>query len=249
MHPKRTPRLAARLALLALLVIALPQAPAAGATSEMQREERVIGTSVQGRPIVAVHRWRPGATKTLLVVGNMHGDERAGLRVVKRLATLGLPRDVDLWLIRSINPDGTESGVRTNAHGVDLNRNFPRRWVRSDSGTTKWSGPSAGSEPETNALLRFVRSVRPHTTVVFHQPLYGVDSYRAKSMRLVRALAHESGLPIRSFDCRGGCHGTFTEWLNDRTPGRAVTVELGTRASEGQVSRLARAVLRAGSGS
>src|SRR5450432_2751618 len=41
----------------------------------------VIGTSVLGRPIVAVHRWRPGATRTLLVIGNMHGDEQAGLRV------------------------------------------------------------------------------------------------------------------------------------------------------------------------
>lgn len=207
----------------------------------------MIGTSVQGRPIVALHRWRAGATKTVLVIGSMHGDERAGLRVVSRLASRRVPTDVDLWVIRSVNPDGVAADRRTNAHGVDLNRNFPRRWVRSSGGTTKWSGPSAGSEPETKALQRFVKSVRPRTTVVFHQPLYGVDSYRAKSMSLVRALSRDTGLPVKSFDCRGGCHGTFTDWLNDRTPGRAVTVEFGHHASSARLDRVSWAVLHAGS--
>ena len=57
----------------------------------------MIGTSVQGRPIVAVHRWHPGATRTLLVIGNLHGDEKAGLRVVHRLRKHGVPagRSVD----------------------------------------------------------------------------------------------------------------------------------------------------------
>ena len=104
----------------------------------------MIGTSVQGRPIVAVHRWRPGATRTLLVIGNMHGDEQAGLRVVRRLRKHSFPAAVDLWLIRSVNPDGTAADRRTNAHGVDLNRNFPRRWKSAGRGTSQWSGPSAG---------------------------------------------------------------------------------------------------------
>jgi len=68
-------------------------------------EKVVIGTSVQGRSIVAVHRWHPGATRTLLVIGNLHGDERAGLRVVHRLRKHGVPAAVDLWTIRSVNPD------------------------------------------------------------------------------------------------------------------------------------------------
>lgn len=206
-------------------------------------EQVVIGASVLGRPIVAVHRWRPGATRTLLVIGNVHGDEQAGLRVVDRLLTHSLPSAVDLWMIRSANPDGTAADRRTNAHGVDLNRNFPRRWVRAGEGTSNWSGPRTASEPETQALLRFVARIQPHTTIVFHQPLGGVDSYCAKSMTLVRRLARESGLPVKSFDCRGGCHGTFTDWLNTRTPGRAVTVEFGVSASGAQVARLKRAVL------
>jgi protein MpaA len=206
-------------------------------------EQVVIGTSVQGRSIVAIHRWRPGATRSLLVIGNMHGDEQAGLRVVHRLLTRSLPPAVDLWVIRSANPDGTAADHRTNAHGVDLNRNFPRRWRLAGRGTSNWSGPRSASEPETQALVSFVRRIKPRTTIVFHQPLFGVDSYRAKSMPLVRRLAHESGLPVRSFDCNGGCHGTFTDWLNTRTPGRAVTVEFGARAPGAQIARMKRAVL------
>jgi predicted deacylase len=242
------------LALLAAVSVAGPLlgAPPVAAESAPQLTEQRVGTSVLGRPIVAVHRWRPGTAHamTLLVIGNMHGDEQAGLRVVRRLRQAPLPTNVDLWLIPSVNPDGTAADRRTNAHGVDLNRNFPRSWVRAGRGTAHWSGPKAASEPETRALMQFVRRLHPRTTLVFHQPLYGVDSYRAKSMALVRALSRRTGLPVRRFDCDGGCHGTFTDWHNARTPGRAVTVEFGRHVSTARVTRVTRAVLRvAASGS
>jgi predicted deacylase len=207
-----------------------------------------IGTSVQGRAIVAVHRWTDGATRTALVIGSMHGDERAGMRVVRRLRTASLPAGLDLWLVRTMNPDGTAADRRTNAHGVDLNRNFPRFWVRADAGATTWSGPSPASEPETRVMQAFLRDVSPHTTLVFHQPLNGVDSYRAKSMTLVRRLSRETGLPVRFFDCQGGCHGTLTDWHNARLDGRSVTVELGRTASAHQVERVTQGLLRVVSG-
>ena len=240
---RRTASLLPALLVSALLLVALLPVPAQAAAGPLI-EKIVIGTSVQGRPIVAVHRWRPGATRTLLVIGNMHGDEKAGLRVVHRLRTHSFPTAVDLWLIRSMNPDGTAADRRTNAHGVDLNRNFPRLWRSEGKGTSHWSGPSAGSEPETRALLSFVRRIQPRTTIVFHQPLFGVDSYRAKSMTLVRRLSRLLDLPVRSFDCSGGCHGTLTDWHNRHLPGRAVTIELGPRVPAAAVTRYADALLR-----
>jgi len=77
----------------------------------------------------------------------------------------------------------------------------------------------------------------------FHQPLHGVDAYRAKSMPLVRRLARELDLPVRSFDCSGGCHGTLTDWANHRLDGRAVTVELGAAPGAVRLDALAAAVL------
>jgi protein MpaA len=231
-----------RLVLVGVLVLGVTSTAPAGAAEVHETSVR-IGTSVEGRAIVAVHRWTDAATRTALVVGSMHGDERAGMRVVRRLQTASLPAGLDLWLVRTMNPDGTAADRRTNAHGVDLNRNFPRFWVRAGAGTTTWSGPSAASEPETRAMQTFLREISPRTTLVFHQPLYGVDSYRAKSMTLVRRLSGETGLPVRSFDCLGGCHGTLTDWHNARLDGRAVSVELGRTASAHQVERVTRGLL------
>jgi protein MpaA len=221
---RRRWRSPALVVLLTLVCGLLPGAAPAGAAA-VRSETVTIGESVKGQRLVAYHRWRPGATKRVLVVGTMHGDEPAGRRVVALLRTMSLPANVDLWMVANLNPDGRAKKRRTNAHGVDLNRNFPHVWRLADRGTRKYSGPKAASEPETQALIALVKQVRPRTTIVFHQPLYGVDSYRAKSMPLVRALSRETGLPIRRFACGSFCHGTFTGWHNRRTTGRAVTVE------------------------
>jgi hypothetical protein len=221
----------------------VPVASVAG-TGQVHEERLVVGTSVGGRDIVAVHRWIDGATRTSLVIGSIHGDERAGTRVVRRLQSAPLPPGVDLWLVPTANPDGAAAGRRTNAHGVDLNRNFPRHWVSAGAGTATWSGPAPASEPETQAVQSLLRRVQPRTVVVLHQPLFGVDSYDAKSMTLVRRLARELDLPVRSFDCGGRCHGTLTDWHNARLPGRAVTVELARTASDWRVRHTARGLLR-----
>ena len=237
---------AAAVAAVACVALALPLTPlsaVAAAPASVHEATVVIGTSVQGRPIRAVHRWTDGATRSTVVVGSIHGDERAGMRVVRSLRTAALPAGVDLWLVRTLNPDGTAADRRTNGHGVDLNRNFPTYWQRAGAGTATWSGPTAASEPETRAAMSFRRTTAPRTTLVFHQPLFGVDSYRAKSITLVRRLSRLLDLPVRSFDCSGGCHGTLTDWHNRHLPGRAVTIELTSRVSTAAVTRYASAIL------
>lgn len=239
-----------RLGLAVAVAVALAVPPAAAASgavdagATVHEETRQFGSSVEGRPLVAVHRWRTGATRTTLVLGSMHGDERAGTGVVRRLRRLPLPAGVDLWLVPTMNPDGAEADVRTNAHTVDLNRNFPRYWQQAGIGTSTWSGPFAASEPETRAVQALLQLVDPRTVLSFHQPLHGVDSYRAKSLPLVRRLARALDLPVRSFDCAGGCHGTLTDWANDRLDGRAVTVELGDSPGGARLDAVAAAVLR-----
>jgi predicted deacylase len=236
-----------RVLLAAVSVVLLAVGVATPSRGAAVHEEVVrFGTSVDGRALVAWHRWPDGSTAgpALLVLGSIHGDERAGTRVVRRLRTLAPPAGTDLWLVPTMNPDGAAADRRTNAHGVDLNRNFPRYWRAAGAGTSTWSGPSAASEPETRAVQRLLRRVGARTVLSFHQPLHGVDAYRAKSMPLVRRLGRELDLPVRSFDCSGGCHGTLTDWANARLAGRAVTVELGPRVTDRRVTTLAHALLR-----
>jgi len=245
-------------AVLATLVASLLAGPAEAAAPTVVTTREVIGTSVEGRPIVAVHRTREPAAatdgtapaaiepRTVLVIGSVHGDEPAGMRVFRRLRHREtLPAGLDLWLVRTVNPDGTAAHRRTNAHGVDLNRNFPYRWRSSARGAT-WSGNQPLSEPESVVLRDLVRRLKPDLTVTFHQPLLGVGA-NDKGMSTVRALARGMRLPVDEFHCTGVCHGTFTGWVNHRTDGLAVTVEFGRRVPTWRVSRAAATVVTVGS--
>ena len=247
------------LAALVAPLLAVGPAEAADATgSKVVTTREVIGTSVEGRPIVAVHRTRKPAavpdgteptaaeTRTVLVVGSVHGDEQAGLRVFQRLRDRDrLPAGLDLWLVRTVNPDGTAAHRRTNAHGVDLNRNFPYKWRSSPRGAT-WSGRQPLSEPESVVLRDLVRRLKPDLTITFHQPLFGVGA-NDKGMPTVRALARGMRLPVDEFHCTGVCYGTFTGWVNHRTAGLAVTVEFGRRVPTWRIGRAAATVVTVGS--
>ena len=242
-------RIVAALAALATFtaLVSLPVLPAEAAAQPVTRTV-VIGTSVQGRDITAVHRYWPGVknAKRLVVIGSIHGDEPAGTRVARRLRTAPLPRNVDLWIIPTANPDGLAARTRTNARATDLNRNFPYRWKRINVGKSTYSGRASASEPETRVLMAFFTKVRPRQTVVFHQPLVGVGT-AVKRMDVVRALARRTGLPVKDYACTGVCHGSFSSWHNRRLPGVAVTLEFGRTASDGRIRRATSAVLEVGS--
>jgi len=60
------------------------------------------------------------------VVGVIHGDEQAGLDVIREIRAMSpteIPANVDLWLLPAINPDGVALNQRHNVNQVDLNRN------------------------------------------------------------------------------------------------------------------------------
>ena len=112
-------------------------------------QRTVIGHSVKGRPIVAVPARTPRARLRVLVVGCIHGNETAGIRVARRLIAAAAPPGAALWVVPTLNPDGVAAGTRGNAHGVDLNRNFPFGWQparrRSNTpGRARSRSPSRG---------------------------------------------------------------------------------------------------------
>ena len=185
-----------------------------------------IGQSRSGNTIRAYLIGRRDAPNRYLVMGQMHGDEPAGpLVVLNRLLKAEPIDDVALWLVPTMNPDGRRRGTRTNARGVDLNRNFPSKtWVNQGKGTRYWSGPRPGSEPETRSIVRFFSRIKPQTIISIHQPLASVD-FSGGDRDVTRWLSRHLDLPKSHIQISGG--GTMTSWYNGAFPLQtAVTVEL-----------------------
>lgn len=86
--------------------------PASGETRQFK-----IGRSVNGHPIRVVERGDLSSSTKILVVGSIHGNERAGTAVVTRLRRTRALNDVHLFLIRTANPDGMRAGTRQNGRG------------------------------------------------------------------------------------------------------------------------------------
>jgi protein MpaA len=200
-----------------------------------------IGHSVRGRAIHAFERGDSAAPATV-IVGVIHGNEPAGLAVVARLMHAPLPRGVHLWLVPTINPDGLAAGTRQNAHGVDLNRNWPTDWVPNGRPWDGYySGPRPLSEPENRAMRAFLLRVRPALTIWYHQPLdlvYGSDPHVA----LLKRYARLTGLPYRRL---AAPRGAATRWERrhfPRSPAFVVEFPAG-RVSAAAARRHAAAVL------
>jgi len=195
-----------------------------GIAAAQPESKILVGQSVRSRAIVAYERGDPSAPVTL-VIGVIHGTEPAGLAVVRRLRTMPLPAGVHLWLVPAANPDGLAAGTRQNAHGVDLNRNWPVDWKHNG---VPWdgyySGPRPMSEPENRAMRALILRVKPELTIWYHQPLdviYGSDPH----VTVLKQYARLTGWPYRRLPAPPGA---ATRWERKRFPnGVHFVVEFG----------------------
>lgn len=128
------------------------------------------GTGSDGRPINYYIREAcdPANAKTILIVSSIHGTENGGQNVgFELLFNASLPNDVRVVVVPELNGCGIakcSGSGRVNKNGVNLNRNFPYNWGGGESSSTNPSsgdyiGPSAGSEPETQAMQSFVTNI------------------------------------------------------------------------------------------
>jgi protein MpaA len=240
-------------ALAALAAGAVGGSASAGPSATAATKRVLVGRSVQKRPITAAQVGDPAGTRVALVVGVIHGNERTGLRIVsaiKREASRhpGALAGTQLWAIATVNPDGLRAHTRKNAHGVDLNRNYPYRWrgdVPHSSGY--YPGPRPASEPETRAMMAFVRRIRPDLSIWYHQPWGAVLACRGRP-RLGVEYAKLVGMRT---SCRGnGLRGTAVSWEANVIPvSSAFVVEMPPGGISGRTAtRQARAVLAVAGG-
>jgi len=203
-----------------------------------ERPSRVgFGESIDGRELVARRSGNPQSERAALIVGEIHGDEEAGLPIVRRLRRdPGAAIGIDLWTVASVNPDGHADDRRTNARGVDLNRNFSIGWDGSEPvGSGYYPGPKPFSEPESRALRDLIRRIDPDVTIHYHQPWGAVLTPCDGPAPAQRLYARISGLPTDR--CRGqGLPGTVTRWQRARDE-TSFVVELGPERLGGRAVR------------
>jgi predicted deacylase len=212
-------------------------------------EPFVIGTSVAGRPLV-VYRFGTGP-RELFIAAGIHGGYEWNTTALADLLIEHLsaepeivPPGVSLYLLRAINPDGDARSHsytgRANDHGVDLNRNWPTNWHLDWKRTGCWdylpitAGPHPVSEPEVQAVMRFILDHDFRALISYHSAALGVfpggSPPDPSSQSLAEAIAEVSGYlyPPRDYGCE--YTGQFADWAT--TQGiAAVDVELSTHDS------------------
>jgi carboxypeptidase D len=143
-----------------------------------------IGKSVEGRDLLALEisenvNERKLTEPMVKYVANMHGDESVGRQLMVYLAEYllvnyenneriaHLVNNTDIFIMPSMNPDGFENSQegfceskndfsgRSNANGIDLNRDFPDMFNPS---TIHRGNVANGRQPETLAMMSWISS-------------------------------------------------------------------------------------------
>lgn len=139
----------------------------------------LVGASHEGRPI-EVYRYGNGPNAVVLVGGLHSGFAPSSVSIASQFVAHyrvngdEIPETISLYIIPNMNPDSAvDPGFRpgrTNARGVDLNRNWDCDWRPQ----AEWDGqPINGgatpfSEPETRAVRDFLLDLQP-AAVIFYE--------------------------------------------------------------------------------
>lgn len=193
---------------------------------ESARLQPSAARSVKGRTIWVRDIQPDNATLRVLVIGAIHGDELSSASLALhwiRLAgqaPVDAPQTVHWRFIPALNPDGlfSQPPSRVNAHGVDLNRNFPTpNWAREarlywEKRTRKdprrYPGSTPLSEPESRFVHDEMQRFKPQLIVSIHAP-YGVLDFDGPSVppaRLGRLYLDQVGIFPGSLGNYGGVH-------------------------------------------
>jgi len=194
----------------------------------------VIGGSVLGRPL-EVYRFGSGAFQRMIIGGIHGGNEYNTVHLADELITHiqnhpeTIPSDNTLFILRNLNPDGYARSLgirgRTNENNVDLNRNFPSLWVASWNRNGCWTflpttaGASAGSEPETQSLIKFLSSSKIDALINYHSAALGIFAGGQPpddaSLKLAEAVSAVSDYPYPPIDTGCKFTGQLIDWASE----------------------------------
>lgn len=172
--------------------------------------------------------------KKILVIGVFHGDEPQGKFLIEEY----LKKDSPLLFIPCLNPDGMALNIRTNANGVDLNRNFPTsNWGKNegdnatcdDCSTLYFGGNSPASEIETKFLIEIIEKYKPEIILTLHAP-YKVVNYDGPSEVIAQNISKIIQYPVEA-SISYPTPGSFGTYAGVERNIKTITLELDEECS------------------
>lgn len=160
-----------------------------------------VRKSAKGTPLVWTvfgEENTASSQNTTLVLCGVHGDEITPVKfcwdLMNELRTNHKFQDKLVVIAPLVTPDSffVDKPTRTNASGVDVNRNFPTIDWKSDAHNKwrnvyrkdkrKFPGPRGGSEQETIFQMNLIKRYKPNKVISVHAPLTLLD-YDGPSLR------------------------------------------------------------------
>jgi protein MpaA len=197
----------------------------------------VFGSTAMGLPILA-YRWEKmeKGGPEILILGGVHGDEIEGVACAYGLLnqlSCSFPFRINLTLIPAFNMDGVLSKSRLNGNGVDLNRNLPTKdWNPQAFNERYPPGPHANSEPENQALVRYLSEYKPKWVLSLHswKPLLNINGACSPEAEAIQkhtqySIEESIGYPTP------GCLGTYAG-LEREMPTLTYEIERGLSVKE-----------------
>lgn len=170
--------------------------------------------------------------KTILIIGGLHGDEPAATMAVIKFGEY-LHEFPELLkgrvvLIPCINPDGLIMGTRTNAHKIDINRNFPApTWEAKYKKSFNNPGRLPASEPETVMMVNAVFDYKPWLVIGVHQPFGRIYPSEGVPEDLYKNMSKISGYGI-AFDIGYETPGSLGGYISEESRAiPSITLEIG----------------------
>ena len=188
----------------------------------------LLGPSVKGEPIL-MHLFGNGPDVTLIFCA-IHGDETTaafvGRKLLEELRKTPLSHSGSaVALLPITNPGGVAAGTRTNANGIDCNRNFPAsNWKRRPGLLRSNPGARPASEPETLAVMKAVEVTKPARIVSVHSGLR-CNNYDGPAADLAELMAGHNGYPVRA-SVGYPTPGSFGSWAGIDLGIPVVTLEM-----------------------
>lgn len=204
----------------------------------------LLGKSVEGRNIDGYSFGDSSCFNKTLIIGCLHGVEPQSKEICERyiedLTKQTFFKDSYALIIPCLNPDGLVAKTRSNANGVDLNRNFPSAtWKNVPAGSddkTKnspyYPGTEPASEPETRVVVDQIKSHNYKKIIAIHTnhfvanpnpPMINFDG--DQSMELAEKLGVVTELPVHQ-DIGYPTPGSLGFWIGKDLKKISITVEL-----------------------